>query len=137
MTRHFALNFTIQLRRDIIRSYHRACGHFMKAVRQNYAQPFALPSMLGFHCDCSVHPLWLSSSSIREDCLFSSLGFTWHEIYSDPRSLLRFLFCRVFDDDFQPERSMDPDRDRAERQKLARKTKKACAFIPALLRRIA
>ena len=34
------------------------------------------------------------------------------------------LYNPVFDDDFQPERSLDPDRQRAERQKLIRKTKK-------------
>ena len=30
----------------------------------------------------------------------------------------------AFDDDFQPDVSMDPDRERAEKQKLSRKTKK-------------
>jgi len=34
------------------------------------------------------------------------------------------LYNPVFDDDFQPERSLDPDRQRADRQKLIRKTKK-------------
>ena len=33
-------------------------------------------------------------------------------------------FNPAFDDDFQPDVSMDPDRERAERQKLRRKTKK-------------
>ena len=33
-------------------------------------------------------------------------------------------FNPAFEDDFQPDRSMDPDRDRAERQKLVRKAKK-------------
>ena len=33
-------------------------------------------------------------------------------------------FNPAFDDDFQPDKSMDPDRERAERQKLVRKTKK-------------
>lgn len=33
-------------------------------------------------------------------------------------------FNPAFDDDFQPDTSLDPDRERAERQKLTRKTKK-------------
>ena len=33
-------------------------------------------------------------------------------------------FNPAFEDDFQPDRSMDPDRERAERQKLVRKAKK-------------